>query len=58
MKYFSISKFNGERKEVSYERAKEIISADYVERVCTYDDLLSQPGAIPCRFYNVEIEED
>lgn len=57
MKYYKISKKDGKKTEITHGEARECISANYTERVCTYDEMLSQEGRIPCVFSIIEITE-
>lgn len=58
MKYYAISKENGARREITHEEARRYLSSNYVERVCTFDDMLSQEANIPCLFSIIEVRKD
>lgn len=57
MRYFKIDRLSGVKTELSYEEAKSIISKYYVEKVSTFDEMLSIASTIPCGYSNLEIEE-
>lgn len=58
MKYFTISKENGARREITHEEAKRYLASNYVERVCTFDEMLSHEGNIPCLFSIIEVKAE
>ena len=55
MKYYKIRKEDGERTEITYAEARDLIATCYIERVCTYEEMLSEEGIIPCMFSIIEI---
>ena len=50
MKYLRVDKVDGKTYELDYESAKDLLSRNYVERVCTFDEMLSMPNEIPCMY--------
>lgn len=56
MRYVLIDNVSGAETQISHEEAKERISRYYNEIVATYDEMLSEPGIIPTRFYDIRIE--
>lgn len=58
MKYFAVRKSDGYRKEISREEAKDYLRANYVERVCTFDEMLDLENTYPCMFSTIEVKAE
>ena len=58
MRYFEVNMATGEKKEITKEQAKEIVSIYYVENECTYEELISYPGFIRGAYRSVEIVKE
>ena len=58
MKYFSIKKSDGSKREISREEAKDYLKANYVERVCTFDEMLDIENTYPCLFSIIEVKAE
>lgn len=58
MKYFAIRKKDGLKTEISREKAKDYLKANYVERVCTFDEMLDMENTYPCLFSIIEVKAE
>lgn len=57
MIYTRISKTDGSRREITREEAKEYLSSNYDENVCTYDEMLDMENTYPCMFSIIEVRK-
>lgn len=58
MVYIHISKTDGSRREITREEAKEYLSSNYDENVCTYDEMLDMENTYPCMFSIIEVRKE
>ena len=55
MKYYSVSKDDGSKREITREKALEYLKLNYVENICTYDEMLEMENVYPCMFSIIEV---
>lgn len=55
MKYYLISKVDGSRVEITHERALEYLKSNYVENICTYEEMLEMENVYPCMTCIIEV---
>ena len=58
MRYFAFEKATDEEREISREEAKKYVARDYTERVCSFDEMLSHEGTIPCMFRYIIVKAE
>lgn len=58
MKYVRVEKINDKATILSREQAKELLSRNYTEKYCSYDEMLSEPGIYPCMYCYLIVEKD
>ena len=56
MKYIRVEKTDDKRTTLSHEQAKALLKDNYSESVCTYDEMLSEPGIYPCMYCWLVVE--
>ena len=57
MVYIHISKADGSRREITREEAKDYLSSNYDENVCTYEEMLDMENTYPCMFSIIEVRK-
>ena len=58
MKYFATRKSDGYSREISREEAKNYLKNNYVERECTFDEMLNIENIYPCIFSTIEVKAE
>ena len=58
MKFIRIEKADNKSTVLSFDKAKELLSRNYAENVCTFDEMLSDPGIYPCMFCYLIVEAE
>lgn len=58
MRYIRVEKVDDKATTLSHDQAKELLSRNYSENVCTFDEMLSEPGIYPCMYCYLVVEAD
>ena len=58
MKYLRVDKLDGRTNFLDRQDAKELLSRNYEENVCSFDEMLSVPNEYPCMFCTLLVIED
>ena len=57
MRYWRIEKEDGRMYEIQREEARKLLSRNYQENVCTFDEMLDTPGDYPCMFCTLVVRK-
>ena len=58
MRYMRVDKADGKTNFIDRQDAKELLSRNYAENVCSFDEMLSIPNEYPCMFCTLLVIED
>lgn len=58
MKYLRVNKTDVKTYFLDRQEARDLLSRNYTENVCSFDEMLSVPNEYPCMFCTLLVVED
>lgn len=58
MKYLRVNKTDGKTYFIDRQEARDLLSRNYAENVCSFDEMLSVPNEYPCMYCTLIVMED